>query len=333
MDSMTNRPTVNDIMIKLGDWIDKIDISDENEIKRQFLEADKVIKQDLQSGNAQQDLQSGNVQQDLQSGNVQQDLQSGNVQQDLQSGNVQQDFQSGNVQQDLQSGNVQQDLHSENVQKYLQSGYRYVQQHSDHMYISEFINIREISIRHSRPNIKSFKKGVSLKEVWEEWLEKAIDDEYINEFDYNKFTNLEEICKGGFGTVHKCLWEECKLTIALKGLNNIEKGDEKSDIYSLGVILWEITSGKPPFKSFKTPEQIAINIYQGKREAPVKDTPEEYVALYKRCWSEDPEKRPDAKTLHDILECFISGNELTDLQKQAIQSIEKKTEFLNVPST
>ncbi|KAF0420511.1 kinase-like protein [Gigaspora margarita] len=59
---------------------------------------------------------------------------------------------------------------------------------------------------------------------------------------------------------------------------------KKSDIYSLGVILWEISSGKPPYQSFTSIDAIAVYVFQGKREIPIEGTPQKYVNLYTECW-------------------------------------------------
>ncbi|KAF0420603.1 kinase-like protein [Gigaspora margarita] len=77
--------------------------------------------------------------------------------------------------------------------------------------------------------------------------------------------------------------------------------DEKSDIYSFGVILWEISSGNPPFKSLNGRDEITFRIYRGEREKPVKDAPDPYVQLYTRCWDEDPNKRPYIQEIFEIL--------------------------------
>ncbi|KAF0371507.1 kinase-like protein [Gigaspora margarita] len=89
-----------------------------------------------------------------------------------------------------------------------------------------------------------------------------------------------------------------------KCINNPKyRRGKKSDIYSLGVIFWEISSGKPPFESYNR-DQIVVALHGGKREAPVKDTPSFYVKLYQQCWDGDPDKRPDVTYVINILDKF-----------------------------
>ena len=58
--------------------------------------------------------------------------------------------------------------------------------------------------------------------------------------------------------------------------------NEKSDVYSVGVLLWEISSGQPPFyiEGEQYDIDLAIEISQGLREKSIPDTPEDYVKVY-----------------------------------------------------
>ncbi|RIB20178.1 kinase-like domain-containing protein, partial [Gigaspora rosea] len=66
---------------------------------------------------------------------------------------------------------------------------------------------------------------------------------------------------------------------------------EKSDIYSLGVLLWELTSGIPPFNGYNF-VALSIAISNNKREKPINGTPIDFVNLYEKCWSSNPDMRP-----------------------------------------
>ncbi|RHZ69991.1 hypothetical protein Glove_276g87 [Diversispora epigaea] len=74
------------------------------------------------------------------------------------------------------------------------------------------------------------------------------------------------------------------------------KRSKASDIYSLGVLLWEISSGRPP-----NLEIIKI-IINGERERPINGTPEDYIIIYSNAWKDDPNQRPTIKNIFDSLE-------------------------------
>ncbi|RIB08679.1 kinase-like domain-containing protein, partial [Gigaspora rosea] len=80
----------------------------------------------------------------------------------------------------------------------------------------------------------------------------------------------------------------------------------KSDIYSFGIILWEISSGKPPFKSFELGVVLCAYIVQGHREKPVEGALPQYVELYEQCWDNDPDIRPDTESILETLNKLIS---------------------------
>ena len=68
---------------------------------------------------------------------------------------------------------------------------------------------------------------------------------------------------------------------------NKEEGEDAlqrlkfSDVYSIGVLFWEISSGHRPFKNrdYRDPN-LLIEIITGLRETPVPDTPNDYIELY-----------------------------------------------------
>jgi serine/threonine protein kinase len=78
------------------------------------------------------------------------------------------------------------------------------------------------------------------------------------------------------------------------------KRNKKSDIFSLGMILWEISSEKEPFARYNY-GQVVLRISNGIRETRVDGTPESYFKLYSKCWNDDPEKRPNIEEVVEIL--------------------------------
>jgi hypothetical protein len=79
------------------------------------------------------------------------------------------------------------------------------------------------------------------------------------------------------------------------------KKNQKSDIYSLGVLLWEISSGRRPFLDYSQDVLPLHIVLYNIREKAVEGTPFKYQELYEKCWNEDPNLRPDIKEVFDIL--------------------------------
>src|SRR5438046_1659320 len=73
-----------------------------------------------------------------------------------------------------------------------------------------------------------------------------------------------------------------------------------ADIYSFGMIMWEMTSGIPAFHNIPHDLNLSLNICKGIRPEIIEGTIPEYVDLIKRCWDNDPGKRPSASELRQI---------------------------------
>jgi serine/threonine protein kinase len=73
----------------------------------------------------------------------------------------------------------------------------------------------------------------------------------------------------------------------------------KSDIYSIAMLMWEISSGQPPFNNCEHDYDLAMNIINGIRPKIIPDTPLEYKNLMIQCWDANPLNRPDMETLQD----------------------------------
>src|SRR5438034_11761627 len=70
-----------------------------------------------------------------------------------------------------------------------------------------------------------------------------------------------------------------------------------ADIYSLGIIMWEMTSGVPAFHNIPHDFPLSLNICKGIRPKIIEGTMPKYVKVMEECWDNDPEKRPTVNQL------------------------------------
>jgi serine/threonine protein kinase len=78
------------------------------------------------------------------------------------------------------------------------------------------------------------------------------------------------------------------------------KRNKASDIYSLGVLFWELSSGRPPFNNVPNLE-IYRKVTSGERETPINETPNDYINIYASAWKNDPNQRPTIKNIFNSL--------------------------------
>src|SRR3989337_1428397 len=65
-----------------------------------------------------------------------------------------------------------------------------------------------------------------------------------------------------------------------------------SDIYSFGMIMWELITGRMPFWDQNNDPGLISEICKDFRPPIIRNTPKGYIELMQECWDSDPNKRP-----------------------------------------
>ncbi|RHZ82886.1 hypothetical protein Glove_103g149 [Diversispora epigaea] len=105
----------------------------------------------------------------------------------------------------------------------------------------------------------------------------------------------------------------------------------KSDIYSIGILMWEVITGETPYGDHEHDTDLAFAIVSGYRPTISENIPLEYATLMKQCWDANPDNRPDVITLNEKMESLIKSlyEEMDKQQEQTIQPKNFKSKIRN----
>ncbi|EXX63865.1 Kic1p [Rhizophagus irregularis DAOM 197198w] len=103
---------------------------------------------------------------------------------------------------------------------------------------------------------------------------------------------------------------------------------KESDIYSMGMIMWELTTGCKPFAYIEHNINLIYKIIDGERPKITCDTPECYANLMERCWDPDPSKRLSIKEICETIYSWSFNSFKDDVISGQFKQAEKTREEL-----
>uniref|UniRef100_A0A0D9W9B0 non-specific serine/threonine protein kinase n=1 Tax=Leersia perrieri TaxID=77586 RepID=A0A0D9W9B0_9ORYZ len=86
-----------------------------------------------------------------------------------------------------------------------------------------------------------------------------------------------------------------------------EPSNEKCDVYSFGVILWELLTMQQPWSGLSPAQVVGAVAFQNRRLPIPQDTVPELAALVESCWDDDPRQRPSFSSIVDTLKKLLKS--------------------------
>jgi serine/threonine protein kinase len=105
---------------------------------------------------------------------------------------------------------------------------------------------------------------------------------------------------------------------------------QAADIYSFGMIMYFIATCRQPFSNCAHDENLVLDICEGIRpEMNELEVPECYIDLMKKCWNSNPDNRPKATEIAELIQLFHESYVpnsylLTEEKNQQHYDIEKQ---------
>ena len=104
------------------------------------------------------------------------------------------------------------------------------------------------------------------------------------------------------------------------------KNTKQSDVYSIGILMWEIFAGHPPFDDKAHDACLILKICEGLRPQILPEMPDDYAQMMQKCWDVDLSKRSTIrelrkfanKELKEIYELVMKKDNFSPNEMQAL---------------
>jgi serine/threonine protein kinase len=106
---------------------------------------------------------------------------------------------------------------------------------------------------------------------------------------------------------------------------------QSADVYSFGMIMYFVATRKQPFSNCAHDQCLALDICEGTRpEINVPEAPECYIDLMRRCWDSDPDNRPKADEIKELISLFIGSYRDNELRFKYYMKIDKDQQHYEI---
>jgi serine/threonine protein kinase len=97
-----------------------------------------------------------------------------------------------------------------------------------------------------------------------------------------------------------------------------EKYCEKADVYSFGIVMWQVLTRKQPFAG-RNFMGVSLDVLEGRRPQVPAECATDFKKVMKKCWHNSPDKRPAMETVLAFFDAAL-GDEIGDLDLESPRS-------------
>jgi serine/threonine protein kinase len=87
-----------------------------------------------------------------------------------------------------------------------------------------------------------------------------------------------------------------------------DKYGEKADVYSFGIIMWEVLTRRQPFAG-RNFMGVSLDVLEGRRPQIPQECPPAFKKLMNKCWHADPLRRPNMEDALARLQFIVGDDE------------------------